>query len=141
MVEQETLNYKKLRKHDIMSKEKINWIKSIFENYWQHSSNIVTLFCFNSAAELLEQLKDEGFRQLTYIPEDGELFEGKTFFVDPNCSDTLVFSVDCSLLLQEHDLVTEGFLVRQVGVMQNMWDFQIYCSLSEVFCILLSVST
>ncbi|XP_025087464.1 putative methyltransferase NSUN7 isoform X1 [Pomacea canaliculata] len=66
-----------------------------------------------NAAELLEQLKDEGFRQLTYIPEDGELFEGKTFFVDPNCSDTLVFSVDCSLLLQEHDLVTEGFLVRQ----------------------------
>ena len=65
--------------------------------------------------ELLQKLKEEGFVQLWAPPEDLKNFKEKSFFMDPHCSDVLVFSLDCNSLLQEHPLIEQGFLVRQVS--------------------------
>lgn len=66
-----------------------------------------------SAQNLLAQLKEEGFTQIWRPPADGSSFADKSFFIDPHCSDVLVFSVDCGPLLQEHPLMVSGHLVRE----------------------------
>nr|KAG5711634.1 hypothetical protein BaRGS_016816 [Batillaria attramentaria] len=64
-----------------------------------------------AANDLLEQLKDDGFQQTWKIPTDSATFTDKTFFVDPHCSDMLVFSMDCAPLLQEHPLVVSDLQI------------------------------
>ena len=65
--------------------------------------------------DLLQRLKEEGYTQLWTPPQNLKNFNEKSFFLDNHCSDVLTFSLDCNTLLQEHPLVEEGFLVRQVS--------------------------
>ena len=65
--------------------------------------------------DLLQRLKEEGYTQLWTPPQNLKNFNEKSFFLDNHCSDVLIFSLDCNTLLQEHPLVEEGFLVRQVS--------------------------